>query len=78
LSPSSAARPPHLKPADGEWEWKPASEEELGPARYVIPVDEFAEVELQGVRVPTREEFRALCDRAKTRKAILEALARGR
>jgi len=68
------ARPPSLKPAHGQSEWKMAEAHQLQNADYLIPVDEFAEIELKGHRVFTREELRAICDRAKTREAILEAL----
>jgi hypothetical protein len=68
------ARPPHIKPAEGEGEWKPVEEYKLGPSEYLIPVDEFAEVELKGLKVLTREELRALCDREKTKEAIVRAL----
>jgi len=39
-------------------------------------VDEFAEVELKGIRTLTREELRAICDREKTKEAILEVLGK--
>jgi hypothetical protein len=68
------ARPPHLKPAEGGQEWKAVETYRLGSSSYLIPVDEFAEVELAGLRVLTREELRAVCDRAKTKAAILEEL----
>jgi hypothetical protein len=68
------ARPPSLKPAKGEGEWKAVEASRLAGADYVIPVDEFAEVELRGMRTLSREELRAICDREKTKEAILEAL----
>jgi hypothetical protein len=68
------ARPPHLKPANGSLDWQPAEEHKLKPAEYLIPVDEFAEIELHGLRTLTREELRAVCDREKTKEAILAAL----
>jgi hypothetical protein len=68
------ARPPHLKPAEGEGEWKPVEDYKLGPSEYLIPVDEFAEVELKGLKVLTREELRTICDREKTKEAIVRAL----
>jgi hypothetical protein len=37
-------------------------------------VEEFAEVELPGLRSLTRQELRAICDREKTREAIVKAL----
>jgi hypothetical protein len=67
------ARPPHIKQRQGG-EWQPASWLDLGTAAYLIPVDEFAEVELTGLRVLTREEFRAVCDREGNKEAIVAAL----
>ncbi len=68
------ARPPSIKPAKGEGDWKPVADHKLVGARYLIAVDEFAEVELKGIRALSREELRAICDREKTKEAILEAL----
>ena len=73
---ASYASPPSLRPADGKGDWQAAERHQLAAADYLIPVDEFAEVELPGRRVLTREELRAVCDREKTRPAILEALRR--
>src|SRR5262249_38076022 len=55
-------------------EWKFIHSFEEGPASYLIPVDESAEVELRGRQVLTREELREVCDREKTKDAILAAL----
>jgi len=43
---------------------------------YVIAVDEFAEFDLPGSSALSREEFRKICDRHKTKARILAALAR--
>ena len=43
---------------------------------YSLPVEVFAEVN-GPVVPPTREEFRALCDRFKTEKEICQAVKRG-
>jgi hypothetical protein len=67
-------RPPQLKPAKGEGEWQEVEQHRLASSDYLIAVDEFAEVETKGLHVPTREEWRAVCDREKTREAILKAL----
>ena len=66
-----------LKPAQGAWDWQAVESFRLGKADYLIPVDEFAEVELSGSRVLTREELRSVCDREKTREAIVKALRHG-
>ena len=47
-----------------------------GKHRYLIPVDEFAEVELRGNRVLTRSELRGVCDARKSKEAIVSALER--
>jgi hypothetical protein len=70
---ASYARPPHIKPVNGAVDWAPV-ERGLEPSKYLIPVDEFAEVELKGLRSLTREELRAVCDREKTKEAIIRAL----
>jgi hypothetical protein len=70
------ARAPSMKPARGKGEWQPVDFDRLAASRYLIPVDEFAEVSLPGPRVLTREELRAVCDRERTKEAIMEALRR--
>jgi hypothetical protein len=72
----SYARPPSLKPANGSKEWELVENHRLKPAEYLIPVDEFAEIELKGLRTLTRDELRAICDREKTKEAVLAALRR--
>jgi hypothetical protein len=71
---ASYARPPRLKPSNGSADWQEVEPHRLASADYLIPVDEFAEVELPGMKVLTREELRAVCDREKTKEAILKAL----
>jgi hypothetical protein len=71
---ASYAIAPRIKPADAEGEWRDIEAWKLETSRYLIPVDEFAEVELRGVRVLTREELRGICDREKTKVAIVNAL----
>lgn len=70
---ASYARPPHWKPAK-EGEWLAVEASRLGASKYLIAVDEFAEVELKGLRVLNREEFRMLCDRGKNKSAIVRLL----
>jgi hypothetical protein len=70
------ARGPQARPTDGSADWKPVEPYKLIPTEYLIPVDEFAEVELKGGRVLTRAELRAICDQMKTKEKILEALKR--
>ena len=72
----SYARPPQLKPANGSADWKPAESHQLKAVEYLIPVDEFAEIELKGMRSLTRDELRAVCDREQTKARIIAALRR--
>jgi hypothetical protein len=70
------ARPPQLKPANGSLDWKEVEPGKLEGANYLIAVDEFAEVELNGLKVLSREELRKICDEQQTKEKIVEALAR--
>jgi hypothetical protein len=69
------AEPPSVRRAESA-KWQRAAPAELGTARYLIPVDEFAEVELSGFSTLTREEFRALCDKESDKESIIAALQR--
>jgi len=69
-------RPPSLRPQGSSEPWKPVEPSKLAEKTFLIPVDEFAEVELQGGRIFNRAELRAVCDRFKTRAKIVEALQR--
>jgi hypothetical protein len=71
------ARPPRLKPAEGEGEWTVVEGYKLLPAEHLIAVDEFAEVEIPTHSPPNREELRKLCDKHQTKEKIVEALAAG-
>ena len=46
------------------------------PARYWLLVQEFAQVQVPGNHTLTRDELRALCNREKTKDAIIKALAK--
>ncbi len=69
------AAPPKVRVAGSSNAWQDVKFETLRPANYVIPVDEFAEFELEGSRVINRNELRALCDKYKTKQEILKALS---
>lgn len=66
--------PPQVKPAEGEGDWREA--DYVAASDYLLAVDEFAEVELKGVRVLTRDELRAVADEHQTKAAIVRALER--
>jgi hypothetical protein len=67
---------PRIRPANsGESaEWKAVDPYKLVASEYVIPVDEFAEVEIKGGRVPNRADLREICDRMKTKAKIVAEL----
>jgi hypothetical protein len=73
------ARPPRFR-VDGEMLGDDGYPEShgihLGPKEFYLPVEEFAEATGPGEPY-TREEFRALCDRAGSREAIIQAVGRG-
>jgi len=71
-------RPPRIKPAMGEGEWKAVDSWKLHEANFLIAVDEFADVEIPTLNPPNRDELRALCDKHKTKAAIVTAMAAGK
>jgi hypothetical protein len=77
LAPLAAryAAPPKIRVAGSSNPWQDVKPETPRPANYVIPVDEFAEFDLDGSRVLNRDELRALCDKYKTKEEILKALS---
>ena len=68
------ASPPRVKPIHSSEDWEPLKKFYLGEKTYLIPVDEFAEVELKGMRVLDRSGLRSICDANKTKEAIVSAL----
>jgi len=69
------ARPPQVRPKAEGGPWTDVEFWQLGHSRYVIPVDEFAEIELAGLNALTRDELRAACDRYRTKEEIVRGLA---
>ncbi|HND55100.1 MAG TPA: hypothetical protein PLV92_21950, partial [Pirellulaceae bacterium] len=72
------AKPPRIKPANGDGEWMVVEDHKLRAATHLLAVDEFAEVEVKSLTPPNREELRRLCDQHKTKEKIVEALSAGR
>lgn len=70
-------RPPSVRPTRGGGAWSPVELYQTEVARYLIPVDVFAEIERPGLSVLTREELRVVCDREETKEAIVAALRAG-
>jgi hypothetical protein len=68
------ARGPKVRPETAGGNWEDVETSKLVAASYVIPVDEFAEVEIGGGRVLTRLELRTVCDLCKAKAAIVDAL----
>jgi hypothetical protein len=73
---ASYVRPPSVKPVKGPGDWQPVGFHKLRASDYLIPVDEFAEIEVPGLRVLSREQWRAVCDRGNTREGILQLMHR--
>jgi hypothetical protein len=71
------ARPPQIRPAAGG-DWQQVEPHRLEGAKYLIAVDEFAEVEVSTLSPPNRDELRKLCDEHQTKEQIVAALAAGR
>ena len=78
LLDASYARAPKVRPLDEEAEDRALRDPEswqLGVSHLVIPVDEFAEFEVDGSNALTRSELRTLCEEHKTKEAILKAMS---
>jgi hypothetical protein len=74
----SYARAPKVRPLNEDSEdrsWRDPESWQLGISHVVIPVDEFAEFEVDGSNAITRSELRSLCEEHKTKEAILKALS---
>ena len=72
---ASYARRPKIRPEDQSGDWQEVEGYQLGDGNFVIPVDAFAEFEIDGLDVLTRAEFRKTCDQHKTKEKIVEALS---
>jgi hypothetical protein len=68
-----AAQKPDSNPKE-RVEWRQLGLDEVTSSHYLIAVDEFAEVELAGMHVLSREDLRAVCDSEKTKEAVIAAL----
>jgi hypothetical protein len=65
--------PPSVRAAGSDGDWR-QFDGELNKSTYLIPVDEFLSVEIPSLNCPTREEFRRMCDEAKTTDKLAELL----
>ena len=72
------AKPPMIRPIPQEGdevvEWEPVKRYQLDQTTYVILVDEFVEYTQQGLQIPSRQDFRSMCDRYDTKAEIQRAL----
>lgn len=73
---ASYARAPKIRPQGDGRPWQEVAQHELVNTSMLIPVDEFAEVEVRASKIPNRAELRALCDKYKTKEKIIRALER--
>lgn len=64
---------PLVRPSGSDEEWQ-TYEGFVDKTTYYIPVDEFISVEIPRLDCPTREEFRKLCDEAKSTEHLVELL----
>jgi hypothetical protein len=71
---ASFAVAPRILIGSNKGEWLPVERFNWRTANYLIPVAEFAEVELNGYKMLTRDELKEICDREKTKEAIVKAL----
>ena len=65
--------PPQVKSGDNP-NWTPLTPDQLSEATYLIPVDEFASVQIPSSWILNRAEFRELCSGAANREEILKRL----
>jgi hypothetical protein len=65
--------PPSVRPKTGG-EWTKVEGYKLQPAEYLIAVDEFVAGERPTLTPLSREEFRSICDSAKTKEEIAAKL----
>ncbi len=66
-------QPPKIR-VPGEKQWQDPKTGTLKPKRYVIAVDQWAELEGSGTLALTRDELRAICNKHKTLEAIAAAI----
>lgn len=68
------ATSPKIRVAGSQEEWQKPEDMQLNAVVYLIPVDEFVELELRGMSSLTRDELRAALPLGKTREEVLSAL----
>jgi hypothetical protein len=68
------ATSPKIRVAGSQEDWQTPEGVKLDAVIYLIPVDEFVELELQGMSSLTRDELRAALPLGKTREEVLKSL----
>ena len=68
------ATSPKIRVAGSQEDWQTPEGVKLDTVIYLIPVDEFVELELQGMSSLTRDELRAALPLGKTREEVLKSL----
>ncbi len=68
------AKPPKIRPVDSSESWQEPDRKTVKPIQYLIPIDEFTELEISGVRSISREELRSQIPEAATREEIISSL----
>lgn len=68
------ATSPKIRAAGSSDAWQEPEGIRLGNVVYLIPVDEFVELEISGMRSLSREELRAALPTGETREEVLQSL----
>jgi hypothetical protein len=68
------ATPPRIRPAGSSEDWQVVEPNKLKNSLYLVAVDEFAQIELPGIRAISREELREALPSGKTREEVISIL----
>lgn len=68
------ATPPRIRPAGSSDDWQVVEPNKLKSSLYLVAVDEFAQIELSGIRTISREELREALPSGKTREEVISIL----
>jgi hypothetical protein len=66
--------PPRIRPTGSSDDWQVVERNQLKNSLYLIAVDEFAQIELSGIRTISREELREALPSGKTREEVISIL----
>jgi hypothetical protein len=68
------ATPPRIRPAGSSEDWQVVESKQLKNSLYLVAVDEFAQIEVPGIRTISREELREALPSGKTREEVISIL----